>query len=215
MLFEPRLRAGIHDGTISVAYRRWKRPQVKVGGRYRVGSDRIRSRAVGLRASGSSMTEFDFIEVDAVDEITARDIDDADALLAGYPSAALARSDVGASGADPLYRLAFRKITMADPRATLASTATLSADDAADIDARLDRMDRSSTAGPWTREVLREIARRPEVRAKDLESCSRWPDLTTFKVQVRKLKNLGLTLSQPVGYRVSPRGAEYLARVLD
>ncbi|QCH24706.1 hypothetical protein [Mycobacteroides salmoniphilum] len=204
MLFEPRLRAGIHDGTISVAYRRWKRPQVKVGGRYRVGSDRIRS-----------MTEFDFIEVDAIDEITARDIDDADALLAGYPSAAAARSDVGASGADPLYRLVFRKIAMADPRAALASSAVLSADDLADIDARLDRMDRSATAGPWTREVLREIARRPEVRAKDLESCSCWADVATFKVHVRKLKNLGLTLSLPVGYRLSPRGAEYLARVLD
>lgn len=204
MLFEPRLRAGIHDGTISVAYRRWKRPQVKVGGRYRVGSDRIRS-----------MTAFDFIEVDAVDQITARDIDDADALLAGYHSAEVARSDVGASGADPLYRLAFRKVAMADPRAELASSVALSSDDVADIDARLDRMDRSATPGPWTREVLREISRRPEVRAKDLESCSRWPDLATFKVHVRKLKNLGLTLSLPVGYRLSPRGEEYLARVLD
>ncbi|MGL5443042.1 MAG: hypothetical protein ACRDDJ_11295 [[Mycobacterium] stephanolepidis] len=203
MLFEPRLRAGIHDGTISVAYRRWKRPQVKVGGRYRVGSDRIRS-----------MTTFDFIEVDAVDEITARDIDDADALLAGYPSAAAARSDVGASANDPLYRLAFRKIAMADPRAEPASAVALSDADIADIDARLDRMDRSATPGPWTREVRLEIAQRPQVRAKDLESCSRWPDLATFKVHVRKLKNLGLTLSLPVGYRLSPRGEEYLARAV-
>lgn len=201
MLFEPRLRAGIHDGTISVAYRRWKRPQVKVGGRYRVGSDRIRS-----------LTEFDFIEVDAVDQIVARDIDDADAFLAGSPSAAAARSDVGAQPDDHLYRLAFRKIDMADPRAELASSVALSAQDIAEIDARLDRMDRSATGGAWTRAVLREIARRPEVRAKDLESCSRWPDLATFKVHVRKLKNMGLTLSLPVGYRLSPRGAEYLAR---
>lgn len=201
MLFEPRLRAGIHDGTISVAYRRWKRPQVKVGGRYRVGSDRIRS-----------LTEFDFIEVDAVDQIVARDIDDADAFLAGYPSAAAARSDVGAQPDDHLYRLAFRKIDMADPRAELASSVALSAQDIAEVDARLDRMDRSATGGAWTRAVLREIARRPEVRAKDLESCSRWPDLATFKVHVRKLKNMGLTLSLPVGYRLSPRGAEYLAR---
>ncbi|MBA0045071.1 hypothetical protein [Mycobacteroides sp. LB1] len=203
MLFEPRLRTGIHDGTISVAYRRWKRPQVKVGGRYRVGSDRIRS-----------MTEFDFIEVDAVDAITARDIDDADALLAGYSSAAAALSDIGANGGDQLYRLAFRKIAMADPRAVLASSAALSAQDLADIDARLDRMDRSAKPGPWTRDVLREIAQRPEVRAKDLESCSRWPDLATFKVHVRKLKNLGLTLSLPVGYRLSPRGEEYFAQLL-
>lgn len=199
MLFEPRLRAGIHDGTISVAYRNWKRPQVKVGGRYRVGSDRIRS-----------MTSFDFIEVDAVDVIAAHDIDDADAQLAGYPDAAAARRDVGASGPDRLYRLAFRKIEMADPRAELAAVDELSAQDVAAIDVRLARMDGASVVGPWTREVLTEIADRPEVRAKDLQSCSRWPDLETFKTHVRKLKNIGLTISLPVGYRLSPRGRAYL-----
>ena len=31
-----------------------------------------------------------------------------------------------------------------------------------------------------------------------------------FKLDVRKLKNLGLTLSLSVGYRISPRGAAYL-----
>ena len=32
-----------------------------------------------------------------------------------------------------------------------------------------------------------------------------------FKLDVRKLKNLGLTLSLEVGYRLSPRGEAYLA----
>ncbi len=32
-----------------------------------------------------------------------------------------------------------------------------------------------------------------------------------FKVDVRKLKDLGLTISLGVGYRLSPRGAAYLA----
>ena len=31
-----------------------------------------------------------------------------------------------------------------------------------------------------------------------------------FKLDVRKLKNLGLTLSFEIGYRVSPRGEAYL-----
>ena len=30
-----------------------------------------------------------------------------------------------------------------------------------------------------------------------------------FKIDVRKLKNLGLTLSLPVGYMLSPRGEAY------
>lgn len=47
---------------------------------------------------------------------------------------------------------------------------------------------------------------------------SRAPDLATsfgretapFKIDVRKLKNLGLTISLTVGYRISPRGEAYL-----
>ena len=32
-----------------------------------------------------------------------------------------------------------------------------------------------------------------------------------FKLDVRKLKNLGLTISLEVGYRLSPRGEAYLS----
>jgi hypothetical protein len=32
-----------------------------------------------------------------------------------------------------------------------------------------------------------------------------------FKLDVRKLKNLGLTTSHRIGYELSPRGAAYLA----
>ena len=38
-------------------------------------------------------------------------------------------------------------------------------------------------------------------------------DTQPFKLDVRKLKNLGLTLSLEVGYRLSPRGEAYLAAV--
>jgi len=34
-----------------------------------------------------------------------------------------------------------------------------------------------------------------------------------FKTDVRKLKNLGLTISLPVGYRLSPRGEAYVRRL--
>jgi len=35
--FSPELRPLVADGTITVSYRLWSRPQVKVGGRYRSG----------------------------------------------------------------------------------------------------------------------------------------------------------------------------------
>ena len=41
-----------------------------------------------------------------------------------------------------------------DPRAELAAAAELSEEDVADIDRRLDRLDRASSHGPWTAAVL-------------------------------------------------------------
>ena len=48
------------------------------------------------------------------------------------------------------------------------------------------------------------------MRAADL-AASFGRETQPFKLDVRKLKNLGLTLSLEVGYRLSPRGEAYLA----
>ena len=58
--------------------------------------------------------------------------------------------------------------------------------------------------------MLRAIKARPATRAADL-AASFGRDTQPFKLDVRKLKNLGLTLSLEVGYRLSPRGEAYLA----
>jgi hypothetical protein len=39
--FSPDLREGVLDGSITLTYRLWTRPQVKVGGRYRIGPGAI------------------------------------------------------------------------------------------------------------------------------------------------------------------------------
>ncbi len=41
MQFSPDLREGVLDGSITLTYRLWTRPQVKVGGRYRLGPGAI------------------------------------------------------------------------------------------------------------------------------------------------------------------------------
>ena len=58
--------------------------------------------------------------------------------------------------------------------------------------------------------MLALIADRPAVRAPDL-AASLGRDTVTFKRDIRKLKELGLTESLEVGYRISPRGAALLA----
>jgi hypothetical protein len=93
-----------------------------------------------------------------------------------------------------------------DARADLAADTDI---DVAAITKRLDRMDAASKLGPWTRQTLELIASRPATRAADLaDSLGREKD--DWKRDVRKLKELGLTLSLDVGYRISPRGAAYL-----
>jgi hypothetical protein len=59
--------------------------------------------------------------------------------------------------------------------------------------------------------VLATIATHPARRAGDLAAML-GREREPFKLDVRKLKNLGLTLSLEVGYRLSPRGEAYLRR---
>ncbi|HET9558634.1 MAG TPA: hypothetical protein VFS70_15950, partial [Actinomycetota bacterium] len=78
--------------------------------------------------------------------------------------------------------------------------------------ARLARLDRASSHGPWTRATLELIASHPERRAGDLAAMV-GREIQPFKTDVRKLKALGLTESLEVGYRLSPRGQALLAQL--
>ena len=77
---------------------------------------------------------------------------------------------------------------------------------------RLEKLDARSEEGPWTRRVLEIIDAHPAVRAGDLCNMAGQEKLP-FKLNVRKLKTLGLTESLEVGYRLSPRGVALLDRL--
>jgi hypothetical protein len=189
MLFAKRYWSGIADGSITVTFRRWKRPQVVAGRPYRT--------AAGI------------LDVVAVDVVEPASISDDDAVAAGYPDAATLIADLRGGADRSTYRIEFRCSERPDPRALLAADAELDEHDVVEIDRRLDRLDRVSSVGAWTRPTLRLIAENPERRAGDLaEMVGR--ERADFKLDVRKLKNLGLTESLPVGYRLSPRGRAYL-----
>ena len=188
MLFEQRLRDGIHDGSITVAFRRWRRTQVVAGGRYRTG--------------------IDIVEVISVDVVDPAQIADADARLAGYPDAAAARADLRAGPDVPTFRIRLRRIDEPDPRAVLAATDDLTEADVAEIQRRLERLDKASPRGPWTRATLAAIADRPGTAAPILAE-SFGLETVVFKRNVRSLKALGLTYSLRIGYQLSPRGEAY------
>lgn len=191
MLFPRETVDAIAAGRVTVAFRKWRRPTV--------------------RAGGTLQTPAGLLGIEAVERIEESDITDSDAHDAGYQSRDellrwLRRRDEG-----ELYRIRFR-VAGPDPRIALRNDTSLDADTYAGLVARLDRLDRSSTHGPWTLDTLRLIRERPAVRAADLATHFGRETLP-FKADVRKLKALGLTESLEVGYRLSPRGEALLARL--
>lgn len=191
MLFKKRFWRGIAAGSVTITFRRWKRRQVVAGHRYRTGGG--------------------IVEVESVDVVDPSSITDAAAIAAGYESAATLVDDLRPDPELPLYRVVFHVVAEPDPRRELAVTDELTAADIAEIDRRLARLDAASAHGPWTHNVLAVIAASPDVRAPDL-AAALGRETQPFKRDVRKLKNLGLTLSMQVGYRLSPRGVAYLTR---
>jgi hypothetical protein len=189
VLFDQRTLSGVGAGSVTVAFRRWKRPTVRAGGTL--------TTAVGVLA----IDEVAVIEADAITDDDARrsGVDSRDEVLAALS---------GREG--QLYRIAFH-VAGPDPRLALRSRDEITPDEAAELDRRLARLDAAARDGPWTTTVLRLIADHPGVRAGDLaERLGR--ERLAFKADVRKLKALGLTESLDVGYRLSPRGRAWLSR---
>ncbi|HEV7653345.1 MAG TPA: hypothetical protein VGP36_01225 [Mycobacteriales bacterium] len=189
MLLEKRARDGILDGSVTVLARRWRRPQVVAGRVYRTVAGRI--------------------AVDSVRVVDPATLTDADVRPAGYRTADELRADLRGVEGDPVYLLEVRLAEGPDPRTELAASAELTPADVAELDRRLDRLDRAAAYGPWTASILADIQASPGLRAGDLAAAA-GREMLPYKADVRKLKALGLTLSLPIGYRLSPRGEAYL-----
>ncbi len=143
------------------------------------------------------------IAFDSVEAIDRDEITDADAVAAGFAHRDELLGFVDRRATGTIYRVTLR-VAGSDPRVALRESLPDEAQ-LREIERRLARLDRASRHGPWTQAVLQTIHDQPEVRAADLApqfGRERLP----FKLDVRKLKELGLTESLPRGYRLSPRG---------
>jgi hypothetical protein len=190
LLFKTEFWAGLVSGAITLTFRRWQQPHVRVGGRYRC-------HPIGV------------LEVDDVRLVGATDITDEDAVRSGFPSrdallAYLGELDVD----DKIYRVQLHFGGDGD-RVEVALSDALTAEDVEAIRARLAKMDQGA---PWTQGTLAIIEARPRVAASKLAS-SLGRETQHFKRDVRRLKKLGLTQSFEEGYEISPRGRAWLAAV--
>ena len=189
MLFTASALPGLADGSITLTFRTWTRAQAKVGGRYRTG---------GL-----------LLEVDTVSRVDPRMITDADARRAGSLSASALRHRLDNEGHDGLvWRVEFHCLGE-DDRIARRNDATLDSEKLKKLETRLARMDRSSSTGPWTLKTLQLIASHPGVVSTILARRMKM-ERPAFKINVRKLKEMGLTESLEVGYRLSPLGEAFV-----
>ncbi|MBM4359176.1 MAG: hypothetical protein FJ096_13805 [Deltaproteobacteria bacterium] len=193
LLFQKRFHEGLVAGKVTLTFRRWPRCRVKPGGRYRC-------HPIGV------------LEVDRVERIPVRSIDEHDARRAGFDSlpellAYLASGPSGAVDAGcEVYRIELHHAGDGD-RVAAALDATLDEAARRTLDEALRKLDRDA---PWTHATLELIRTMPRIAASQL-AARQDRETASFKADVCKLKRLGLTQSFEVGYEVSPRGEAYLA----
>jgi hypothetical protein len=193
MLLKDETIAAIREGRVTLLFRRWKTPRAKAGGRSR--------DARGV--------------VEVVSVARAGRLTERDARAAGHPSLAALREDLArhtrADAGGELYRIEVRW-GGEDPRRALRGRAKLGAGERAELVAKLARLDARSRDGPWVAKVLGAIAEQPGVVSTTLAAQLGLPR-ADFKQLVRKLKELGLTESLEIGYRISPRGRAVLGEL--
>jgi hypothetical protein len=183
MLFRSHVLRGIAEGRVTLAFRRWRRPPPAAGSTLR---------------SPVGVLSIDHVAVVEAGDITAEDI----------CRTGMSRDELQASldGDGRLLRIEFR-VTGADPRLALREELPGPAAIEA-VAARLSRIDAGS-GKPWTLNFLRLIAERPATVSHVLAKAVGM-EVLAFKIRVRRLKELGLTKSLAVGYRLSPRGRAVL-----
>ncbi|MCZ6709378.1 MAG: hypothetical protein O7B25_03355, partial [Gammaproteobacteria bacterium] len=184
MQFTKDFKEAIRAGRVSCSFRTWKAPQAKVGGRY------------NLHPAGA-------IEVTALRQIRFADADHRQVEQSGFADTEALRAYLNVDDNDLVYLVEFRYLGEVTVR--VPPRQKLNAEQGRSLADKLTRMDRRSSRGPWAHRTLALIYQQPGTRAADLASVLGW-DTAPFKVNVRKLKHLGLTLSLDTGYRLTDRG---------
>lgn len=187
MLFRQDILQGIADGRVTLAFRRWRRAPPANG-------SSLRSPVGVLRLDRVTIVDEGDITAEDIRR-TGMTVDDLRASIAGEGS--LLRIELHLAGDDP--RIALRE--------QLPEHAELET-----VVARLARIDAAS-ATPWAKRYLQLIADQPAVVSRVL-AAQVHAEVPPFKRRVRQLKELGLTESLEVGYRLSPRGRAVLERLI-
>jgi hypothetical protein len=147
------------------------------------------------------MTSAGLLGIDSMEPIALEAVQLADVQRAGFGSLADFRAwlDTMKDGDLCIIRLHYAG---EDPRVAMRQNGNLSAAELAEVDAQLSKLD---ARGAWTENILGLIGQYPGRLAEELAG-ELGMERAPFKARVVKPKELGLTESLEIGYRLSPRG---------
>mgnify|MGYP000654591376 CR=1 FL=1 len=191
MLFKQIHLEGIKDGHISLAFRKWKKPSVKKGS--------LLKTSIGQ------------VEIIEIQEINLNKINEVDAQKAGFDHLKDLLKTLNSSKEGNIYKICVRYHSP-DPRIELRQKSELSEKEFQELITRLKRLDQYSKSGQWTMKILKAIHENPKLKAADLAIKTGY-EKEWLKLNVRKLKNLGLTVSHHPGYTISSLGSLFLERI--
>lgn len=186
MLLSQKTLDAIVKGEVDRVYRRWKRPTVVVGTLQRTSHGLV--EVVGLRQVSENEIIAPAAGFSSAEEVL-------DGIRPPEPGRDLYEVRVRWAGDD--HRLALRESTDLDDEVMKEVESVV-----ASIGRR---------GGPTGVELLQLIAGKPETLAQELAD-ELGVERDVLKRRIRQLKEIGLTESLRIGYRLSPRGEAYLAR---
>lgn len=192
MLFKSNHLEGIKSGKISLAFRRWKKMLVRKG--------TLQHTHIGQ------------VRIEDIVEIEKDAIKNSDALRAGYNSLGDLLEFLE-EGEGLIYKIEVR-YHGEDPRIQLREQKLVDNVTLEQLKSKLKRLDGFSKEGAWTKDVLLSIQNHPRLRAADLAKIVGREKLW-LKANIRKLKNLGLTISHDIGYEISPLGKTLINQLDD
>ncbi len=190
MLFKEAHLKGIKSGDVHLAFRKWEKAAVKKG--------TLLKTAVGL---------VEIVDITTIDE---HKITNNDALHAGFENKDQLLKSLRANDKAKIHRINVR-FHSEDPRIELREQ-NLTSQKFVELNEKLARLDKYSKKGNWTEIILRTIKAHPHMHAIGIARLTHF-EKEWLKLNIRKLKNLGLTISHTVGYELSPLGKEFIEKL--
>lgn len=191
MLFKQVHLQGIKSGKVCLAFRKWERATVKKG--------TLLKTAIGL------------VEIVDIKTVSLNAITKIDLLSAGFEDKEQLLQSLRKTDSGKIYKIEVRYHS-ADQRIELREQA-LTPEKYAELKETLTRLDKFSRQGSWTKITLLAIRDNPHLHAIGIARITGF-EKAWLKVNIRKLKNSGLTISHEVGYELSPLGKKFVAKLM-